>query len=68
MIQPYITYRRAKKVEIVSPRETMICLDGEIIKGSRFTVENAPGALRFILPEGAAHTGKGVDMSFEKAV
>ena len=43
MIQPYITYRRAKKVEIVSPRETMICLDGEIIKGSRFTVENAPG-------------------------
>ena len=68
MMQKYITYRRAQRVEIASPRETMICLDGEIVKGSQFTVQIVPGALRFILPEAAAHTGKGIDMVREKAV
>ncbi|MBQ9196796.1 MAG: YegS/Rv2252/BmrU family lipid kinase [Clostridia bacterium] len=67
-MQKYITYRRAQRIEIESPRETLICLDGEITKGSRFTVEAMPGALRFILPESAFHSGKGVDMALEKAV
>ena len=65
-LKPYLTYRRAKKIEITAPRETMICLDGEIETGSRFTVENLPGALRFLVPRGAGHTGKPVDMAKEK--
>ena len=68
MMQEYLVYRRAKQVEIVSPKPSMICLDGEIVKGDHFTVEVVPGALQFILPAGAAHTGKGVDMALEKAV
>lgn len=68
IMQEYITYRRAQRVEIASPRETMICLDGEIEKGSRFTVETVPGALRFILPEAAFRTGRVSNIAREKAV
>ena len=63
-----IVYRRARKIEVTAPRECMICLDGEIEAGERFTVECVPAALRFIVPKGAAHTGKGIDMSLEKAI
>ena len=65
-LKPYITYRRARKIEVETPRKSMICLDGEIETGSRFTVEIAPGALRFIVPQGAGYTGKPVDMAAEK--
>ena len=68
MMTPYITYRRVRRVEIEAPKPCMICLDGEIRTDSRFTVECMPGALRFIVPAGAAHTGKGIDMAREKAV
>ena len=51
-----VTYRRARKAEIESDRDFMICLDGEILKGTRFTIQTVPGALRFILPAGAVNT------------
>ncbi|MBO4837447.1 MAG: YegS/Rv2252/BmrU family lipid kinase [Clostridia bacterium] len=51
-----VTYRRARKAEIESDREFLICLDGEILKGTRFTIQSILGALRLILPSGAAHT------------
>ena len=65
-LRPYLTYRRAKKIEVTAPKETMICLDGEIETGERFTVEIVPGALRFLVPHGAGYTGKPVDMAAEK--
>ena len=68
VMEPYITYRRIRQAEIEAPKDCMICLDGEIRTGNRFTVACAPGALRFIVPAGAAHTGKGIDMAREKAV
>lgn len=66
-IKPFITYRRARRVEVTAPKEVMACLDGEIVTGKNFTVEICPGALQFILPKGAAYTGKPVDMNAEKA-
>ena len=68
VMEPYITYRPIRQAEIEAPKDCMICLDGEIRTGNRFTVACAPGALRFIVPAGAAHTGKGIDMAREKAV
>ncbi len=67
-MKKYITYRRARQVKIEFAREGLICLDGEIVRGSAFTVECLPGALNFLVPAGAAHTGKGVDMAREKAL
>ena len=41
-----IVYRRAKKVEIIAPKEIDVCVDGEMIKGKEFTVECVPGAIK----------------------
>ena len=43
-------YRRGKRVEIESPRKLFLCVDGEVLSGTRFTVENLPGAVTFITP------------------
>ena len=45
----------------------MVCLDGGIIQGNHFMISVVPQAIRFIVPEGAEHTGKGVDIEAEKA-
>lgn len=63
-----ITYRRARRIEVTSPKETMICLDGEIEKGTQFIVESVPGALRFIIPKGAAHPAKDAETPRRQAV
>ena len=42
-----------------------MCLDGEITSGSHFEIENVTSALRFIVPEGAAHHADGVNMAGE---
>ncbi|MCR5505579.1 MAG: hypothetical protein K6F07_01095 [Bacilli bacterium] len=41
-----IVYRRAKKISIVAPKEIDVCVDGEMIKGSKFEVEVMPGAIK----------------------
>ena len=63
-----VHYRRAAQLEISGKKPFMICLDGEILTGSHFTVACLPGAMQFIVPQGAAHSGQGVDMAREKAV
>ena len=55
LMKDCIRYRRARRMEIVSAKPFMICLDGEILTGSQFTVECVPQAIRFIVPEGAKH-------------
>ena len=44
-------YRRASRITIECARETVLCLDGEIIRGKAFELETVPRAVRFILPE-----------------
>lgn len=46
----YLTYRRAKKIEVRSDKPFPICLDGEIIETKHFTAEVESGAVRFAAP------------------
>ncbi len=50
----YLTYRRAKKVEIEAPDDFIYSLDGELINEGRFTAEVVPNAIRFAVPRGAS--------------
>ena len=49
-LQKYISYRRAKHLVIESDRPFYIGIDGELLHGSRFEIENLPRSLRFIVP------------------
>ena len=46
-----VTYRQAKRVEIIAQPGFAYSLDGEIINSEHFTVEIAEKALSFALPE-----------------
>lgn len=46
-----IIYRQARRVEVSTPKVINICIDGEMISGSRFTAEILPGAVNIIIPE-----------------
>lgn len=48
--QKILTYRRAKRVEVVFPKPELLCLDGEILRTAHFTAEAVPGAIRFAAP------------------
>ena len=52
-LQRYVVYRRGKKVEIEAEEGFAISLDGEILDGSRFSVEIVPYGIRFAVPKGA---------------
>ena len=51
--EKYLTYRRAKKIEIDAPEGFIYSLDGELIEENKFTVEVVPNAIRFAVPRGA---------------
>lgn len=44
------SYRRAKEVRIVCKKRSAICVDGEMVHGTDFTVEVVPGAIRMLAP------------------
>ena len=46
-----IVYRRAKEIEMNSPKDFDVCVDGEMIKGNNFKVECLPGAINLVIPE-----------------
>ncbi|MBQ4556283.1 MAG: hypothetical protein IJA60_01375 [Clostridia bacterium] len=48
--EKYITYLRAKKIEVEFDAPSAIGLDGEIITTKRFTAEVIPDAVRFAAP------------------
>lgn len=50
-MQDIITYRRAKKVEVIAQEGFAFSLDGEIIYSDRFTVEILEKAINFAVPE-----------------
>ncbi len=47
----YITYRRAKKIEVEAPEGFAYLIDGEMVEKSNFTVEMKEKALRFAVPK-----------------
>lgn len=47
----YITYCRAKKVEVVAEKPFFACLDGEVFETAHFTAEIKEGAVNFAAPE-----------------
>lgn len=47
----YITYRQAKKVEIIAENGFAITIDGEVVYGDRFKIEMVPAALNLAVPE-----------------
>jgi len=46
-----LLYKRARQARITCSRDTVLCLDGEIITGRSFDLQIIPRAVRFILPE-----------------
>lgn len=46
-----LLYQRASRARITCPRDTVLCLDGEIITGREFDLQIIPRAVRFILPD-----------------
>lgn len=49
----FITYRKFRKMDIRFEEPTDICVDGEIERTDRITVECVPSAVRFVCPEGS---------------
>jgi len=48
---PYIRYRRAKKILVEGKEGFKVSFDGEVVEGTRFSVEVLPGAIPFAYPE-----------------
>ena len=46
----YLTYCRAKKVELITEKPQAVCIDGEIVKTNHFIAEVKSGALNFAAP------------------
>ena len=49
--EKFVTYRRAKKVEITSSKPFDICVDGEIFTSEKFVLETIENAINFAIPE-----------------
>lgn len=49
-VKDKMTYLRGSVVDIESPREIDLCVDGEMLRGSRFHIEQMPRAVRFVVP------------------
>lgn len=50
VLEGKMIYRRGRRVEVVSEEEIDFCIDGEMIRGQRFAVEQMPGAVKFVVP------------------
>lgn len=45
-----IVYRKVRHIDIESEKMTELCLDGEMLPGTKFSVDIIPRAINFILP------------------
>lgn len=50
----YVTYRQARTLTLSLPKNTAVCVDGEIEYAENLTVTLEKEAIRFILPEGVS--------------
>ena len=60
--QKYLTYRRAKKIEVKGDKPFAICLDGEIIRTRHFIAEVECGAIRFAAPQKESEVSEPVEV------
>ena len=49
--QKYITYTRARVVELEAPEVMEISVDGELVAGQHFVIEDLEKAIRFVIPK-----------------
>ncbi len=49
-VRPLLTYQRGKKVEIISNKSLIYCMDGEIAYDEKLTIEVYPKAIKFVIP------------------
>lgn len=52
-IQDRMTYLRGRIVDIESPVPIDLCVDGEMLRDSRYHIEQLPLAVRFVVPKAA---------------
>lgn len=50
-IQDKMTYLQGRVIDIEAPRPIDLCVDGEILFGSRFHIEQLRRAIRFVVPQ-----------------
>lgn len=51
-VQAKLVYLRGRTVEIETEKEIDFCIDGEMMRGERFKVEQMHRAVRFVVPKG----------------
>ena len=51
-IKDKMTYLQGKVIDIETPKPIDLCVDGEMMYGNRFHIEQLPKAIRFIVPKG----------------
>lgn len=49
-LQRFIKYTRASEVELSTPTEVHLVIDGELISSNRFSLKQLPGAITFVAP------------------
>ena len=49
-IKDKMTYMQGKIIDIEAPQSIDLCVDGEMIRGNRFHIEQLPRAIRFVVP------------------
>lgn len=47
----YLVYTRAKQVELVSEKGMDLCIDGEVVQGTHFVIDNKKQLLSFLAPK-----------------
>lgn len=51
-VKDKMVYRRGRSIDIDCPQPIDLCVDGELLRSSRFHVEQLPKAIRFVVPRG----------------
>lgn len=46
-----MVYRQAKHVDVSADKEIELCLDGEMLAGTKFGIDILPGAVNFVVPK-----------------
>lgn len=52
-VAKYMVYRRARTIDLTFPDGGYLCIDGELIHDTHFSIEVLPRSIRFAVPAGA---------------
>jgi YegS/Rv2252/BmrU family lipid kinase len=50
-IMKNLIYKQCKKIEISSPKEFMYCMDGEVAKSNKISIELVKNQIKFVIPK-----------------